>query len=889
MKNRLQTGLWVRRLGAALCLSAAAAGTSTPPVLKSALQIQQLDEDRASAGLPAELHLVVTLWVPERTWFIAQDSTGGLYLDMASAGRLLPMNTALQPGDRIILIGRAARGLFAPVLRPSVLIRTGAGPAPEPLRASVEHLLQPGVHNRLVEVEGRVASFTTNQTLPLAGVADLILLDADGRPLRAQFPAGSLASLAGSLAGRRVRVRGVASIELSPQGQALGPQLLCHGADGITVLRAETSLFRDRDRLPLEDLDSLLRYGDDRMPGLACRVRGRVVYTDDGSLVIQNGDASISAPRSILFEAEPGMHLELAGKVSVTAGGYLTMENALAWRLEEPAPHVEPRRVTASMDVFDLARGVLTELEAEVAALPGRSGNQNLEVDFGEHRIRVFTPFPVSGPQQLHEGDRIRLRGLLRRDPVQLGGPSSEQLRMYVGRRQDVELTQRAPWSRRLPWAEVSLVTAVGLATALAWGWTLRREVRLRTLQLEKANLELAAARESAERSSRAKSILLGMASHDIRNPLHGIAGLLELAQQESEPAELRSQIRLAGETARSLIRLLEDLLDYTRLEAGRIEVAARPFSLPALIRNLAQLWCAGAEAKGLQFRAVFDPRLPEWVSGDELRLRQALENLLANAVKFTSSGEVSFRVQPCPGGVRFEVSDTGPGVPAERLEEIFEPFEQASPATQSGSGAGLGLAITRQLVAAMGGRIAVQSEPGRGSCFRFELPLDPIPAPAGSAGVIEQPSGFPMLRGVVLLAVEDNAVLRLLVRRLLEQEGCRVESAATLAEARLRLSDPAPLDAVLIDLQLPDGSGLELAAEARHSRPGLPLIAATAHSNPATAAAALEAGFSACLTKPFSRSTLVEAILRSLSAGQAPVPEERTDSGSASSAPGQS
>lgn len=854
--------LRVLAMAAVLSVTGAAVLAGQERVIRSARKVQELAPARAAAGVKVELHLTLTQWHATRQWYIGQDDSGGVYLDGPAVQRLGDSANWFRPGDRVVVLGETAAGLYAPIVRPWAMLWAGHVGQPQPARAKTDELAAPSLHNRLVEVEGRVASFATEQPVPGLPPTDWLVLEADGQPLRVQLPGGSLGRLLNRLSGARVRVRGVASIEFATQGQMVGPQLLSRSAADIDVVGEAAEPELQDWKLPLEDLERLFRLGDWRQVGGRHRVRGRVVYVGAETIVIQKGATTLDIPRSACFGARLGDHLEVVGTFTTTPGGYLAMTAALGRVLEDPAPMVEARSLNAETGYFELVRGTLGELEAEVVLVPEAGDAAELEVQMGPWRIRVLVPREPPGRDGPARGDRVRIRGLLRREPAILAGNRFEELRMYVSHGEALQVIDRAGWAQRMPWRRVAAWAAIALLAAVVWGLVLRRQVRQRTAELERANAGLAAAREQAERASRAKSILLAMASHDIRNPLQAVGGLLDLAQEEGPDGTWKQHLQLASRTVESLLRLLENLLDYGRLEAGGLEIAKAPFELQALLRDVAALYEAQASARGLAFRLQLDAQLPRLVRGDSVRLRQVLANLLGNALKFTASGGIVFRASRTKQGVRFEVSDTGPGIAPEQIDAIFEPFYQvgATAGTNRGAeGAGLGLAISRQLVERMGGRLEVDSVVGRGSCFHFTLPLEEVDAqglePTGvpNAETVPEPS----LAGFRVLVVDDSAVSRLLSRRLLERMGCTVDEAPTLAEARTRLESGARFDVILADIELPDGAGTQLATVVRRHQPGAGFVLLSAHGDPETARRASDAGADGHLVKPLDWRSL--------------------------------
>jgi CheY-like chemotaxis protein len=335
---------------------------------------------------------------------------------------------------------------------------------------------------------------------------------------------------------------------------------------------------------------------------------------------------------------------------------------------------------------------------------------------------------------------------------------------------------------------------------------------------------------------------------------------------------EQRDYVETITSSGQHLMEVLTEVLDFSRIEAGRLELDEAPFALAGLVEEVARLMSPPARGKGLRFNWRITGAAPALVKGDATRLRQVLLNLLGNAVKFTREGSVDFEVtaKPVEDGrlaLGFEVLDTGVGIPPDKLTQIFEAFSQADNShSREFGGTGLGLTISDRLVSLMGGKIAASARAGGGSVFRFEIALDVVATPETmvSPKSPSPPEATPRTTRRVLVA-EDNLINRRLVQVMLQKLGFEVSLAEDGQLALAALETRLP-DVLLLDLQMPVLSGLEVARRIREREqalnlPRLPIIAVTANSSAADREASLAAGADAFLAKPFTAPELAEQI----------------------------
>jgi signal transduction histidine kinase/CheY-like chemotaxis protein len=380
----------------------------------------------------------------------------------------------------------------------------------------------------------------------------------------------------------------------------------------------------------------------------------------------------------------------------------------------------------------------------------------------------------------------------------------------------------------------------------------------------KRQELALVEAERAAQAAAEAKSQFLANMSHEIRTPMNGVLGVLHLLEQENLSEEGRYLLDEASNCGRMLAQLLNDVIDFSRIEAGRLELSPEPLDAGQVLRSVAGLLRPNATTKGLTLRASV-PDGPVWIHADPVRLRQALFNLIGNAVKFTNDGHVEVRLTVAGEGellnLRFEIEDTGVGIPEAVQATLFRRFQQADGSTSRRfGGSGLGLAITRRLAELMDGEVGFVSREGEGSTFWFGITA---PAAEPVKALAEPPA--PALTGLHVLLVEDNPTNRLVASKMLEAMGVRVTMAAD-GQLGVEAALGSRPDLILMDVQMPVMDGLE-ATRAIRALDGdvakVPIVGLTANAMSHQQRAYLEAGMSGVVAKPISPAALIAEIAR--------------------------
>ncbi len=611
----------------------------------------------------------------------------------------------------------------------------------------------------------------------------------------------------------------------------------------------------------------------DRSPGRTWHFRGTVTLvpgtlpTEPTTFYIQDesGGICVRGPAPIKLTYED--RVEVEGPLHRLPENEPEMLASSVTILPPPGPKVRPKDLTVEQAMSLQFAGQLVRISGPVAKNSIGSVRDDLYIQQGNRVLRAYIRRPALSPtvlpRQAPVGAWVEAVGVIL--------PSDGEgfvLRLRDG----VDLTLVRPPSM-LRSREVLTVIALVLGVlllAVGWIYALRRSIRSRT-----AEIRVLLAR--AEEASRAKSEFLANLSHEIRTPIHGIQGMHALLLDTPLTHSQHEELSIAQDATKHLLALLDDVLDLSRIEAGKLVLESAPFDPSRVVRGAVRTFAPKARQKGLEFGFQLN-NLPDLVAGDAFRLRQVIFNLLSNATKFTQTGRIDViasRKPADPGGVRlcFEVKDTGIGIPPEKQAIIFESFRQVDGTiSRRFGGTGLGLSIAQRLVREMGGDLHVRSELGKGSTFEFSVVFAAADSTQCGGMDGEASSEFASFAGGValplrILVAEDNEVNQRLVRRMLEKDGHDVTLVGD-GDSAFEAWRSGAFDVILMDVQMPGKDGLQATRAIRASEtcaglPRIPIFALTAHSMKGDYDRCIHAGMDDCVTKPFSQRDLRRVLAR--------------------------